>query len=214
MAATTKSKQKRGSRSRSTKGTSSTKRTTRARTKGSRPAAQQSSLAKAAARVLSGAADTVRGLVPTMGLRGNPATSLLEQQHREVERSFATALESSDARTRRKAMEDIVRQLTTHTTIEETVFYPAVREIGTEEATRMILEAFEEHHVVKLVLKEIPKVDPSDETFEAKMTVLKELVEHHVKEEEREMFPLAERQLGSERSQDLADQMAIRAGRA
>jgi len=57
----------------------------------------------------------------------------------------------------------------------------------------MVLEAYEEHDVVKLVLAELPRVDPEDERFEAKMTVLKEMVEHHVEEEEDEMFKLADK---------------------
>jgi hemerythrin-like domain-containing protein len=72
----------------------------------------------------------------------------------------------------------------------------------------MIGEAYEEHHVVKLVLAELPEVDPNAESFEAKMTVLKELVAHHVEEEEEEMFPMAERRLGSQRSTELAEEMA------
>jgi hemerythrin-like domain-containing protein len=105
-------------------------------------------------------------------------------------------------------MDDIIAALEHHTQIEESIFYPAVRDIGTKKATEMIGEAYEEHHVVKLVLAELPEVDPKAENFEAKMTVLKELVAHHVEEEEQEMFPMAERRLGSERSSELADQMA------
>jgi hypothetical protein len=57
----------------------------------------------------------------------------------------------------------------------------------------MAMEAVEEHGVVKLVLKQLPRVDPGDERFHAKMTVLQELVEHHVEEEEKEMFKQAEK---------------------
>jgi hemerythrin-like domain-containing protein len=72
----------------------------------------------------------------------------------------------------------------------------------------MIGEAFEEHHVVKLVMGELPELDPAADNFEHKMTVLKELVEHHVEEEEKEMFPMAEKKLGDRRSVELAGQMA------
>ena len=75
----------------------------------------------------------------------------------------------------------------------------------------MVLEAYEEHHVVKTILKELPRLDPKAENFEAKMTVLKELVGHHVEEEEKEMFPMAERQLGADRSREIAEEMAARA---
>jgi hemerythrin superfamily protein len=156
----------------------------------------------------------VRALVPQLVADEATATALLEKQHREVERSFATALGTEDARIRRSAMDDILRQLTMHTDIEEAIFYPAVRALDTEKAKDMVLEAYEEHHVVKLILKELPKVDPKADTFKAKMTVLKELIAHHVEEEEKEMFPMAERQLGPERSHELAEAMAARAERS
>jgi len=136
------------------------------------------------------------------------ATVLLKQQHREVEKLFATALKTENEKSRRKAMEDIIHALEHHTQIEEDVFYPAVRDIGTRKATDMIGEAYEEHHVVKLVLAELPEVDPGAENFKAKMTVLKELVAHHVEEEEDEMFPIAEKKLGEDRSSELAEEMA------
>jgi hemerythrin superfamily protein len=136
------------------------------------------------------------------------ATVLLKRQHREVEKLFATALKTENEKSRRKAMEDIIHALEHHTQIEEDVFYPAVRDIGTRKATDMIGEAYEEHHVVKLVLAELPEVDPGAENFKAKMTVLKELVAHHVEEEEDEMFPMAEKKLGEDRSSELAEEMA------
>jgi hypothetical protein len=70
----------------------------------------------------------------------------------------------------------------------------------------MVPEAFEEHHVVKLVLDELPDVDPEDDRFQAKMTVLSELIDHHVEEEEKEMFKAAER-LGAGRLEELGSQM-------
>jgi hemerythrin-like domain-containing protein len=73
----------------------------------------------------------------------------------------------------------------------------------------MVLEAYEEHHVVKLLLAELPRVNPEDERFEAKMTVLSELVEHHVEEEEKEMFKLAQK-LGREELEELGEQMEER----
>jgi hemerythrin superfamily protein len=136
------------------------------------------------------------------------ASQLLKKQHREVEKLFATALKTEDPKARRRAMDEIKSALERHTAIEEEIFYPAVRELGTKKAEDMIGEAYEEHHVVKLVLGELPTVDPSDDTFEYKMTVLKELVEHHVEEEEDEMFPMAEKRLGEQRSAVLAEQMA------
>jgi hemerythrin-like domain-containing protein len=140
------------------------------------------------------------------------ATDLLKKQHREVEKLFKEVEGAEDARTRRRLLDEIGEKLKLHTSIEENIFYPAVKEIETKKAEEMVLEAFEEHHVVDLVLAELPKVDPEAETFEAKMTVLKELVEHHVEEEEDEMFPMAEKKFGREKSQELAAQMEAEAG--
>ena len=209
MAATAKSKRK---TARARKGAATTKRSSRPRAKAS--GRQPSTLGKAA-QVLVGAADAVWStIVPPIATAGESATAMLEQQHRTVERLFAEALGTEDARTRRSVMNQIIEKLTLHTMLEETIFYPAVRGIETEEANDMVLEAYEEHHVVKLILKELPRIETKAENFEAKMTVLKELVEHHVDEEEKEMFPMAERKLGAERSRELAAAMQTRAARA
>jgi hypothetical protein len=140
------------------------------------------------------------------------ATQLLKNQHREVEALFKDALGTEDPEERMDCALDIAHKLEVHTTIEEEIFYPAYREAaGTAKGEDMVLEAYEEHHVVKLVLAEIPELDASAETFEAKMTVLKELIEHHVEEEEKEMFKDAEKKLGKERLEDLGAEMEARA---
>src|SRR4051812_1815405 len=142
------------------------------------------------------------------------ATDLLKKQHRQVEKLFKQCENAKQARQRRELMDQIVQMLKMHTKIEEEIFYPAVRELGTSKAEEMIDEAFEEHHVVDLVLAELPEVDPEDERFEAKITVLSELVEHHVEEEEGELFPMAEKKLGAERIKELGQQMEQMAGEA
>jgi hemerythrin superfamily protein len=140
------------------------------------------------------------------------ATDLLKKQHRQVEKLFKEVEKTEDPKQRRKLMEQITADLKMHTQIEEEIFYPAVREVGTAKAEEMIDAAFEEHHVVDLVLAELPQVDPEDERFEAKMTVLSELVKHHVEEEEEEMFPMAEKKLGAERIKELGQQLEQMAG--
>jgi hemerythrin superfamily protein len=137
------------------------------------------------------------------------ATDLLKKQHRQVEKLFKEVEKTEDPKQRRKLMEQIADDLKMHTQIEEEIFYPAVREVGTAKAEEMIDEAFEEHHVVDLVLAELPQVDPEDERFEAKMTVLSELVEHHVEEEEKEMFKLAKR-IGEDELDELGERMMER----
>jgi hemerythrin-like domain-containing protein len=135
------------------------------------------------------------------------ATDLLKKQHKNVKALFKKVENTEGGRQRRQLMDQIASELKIHTKIEEEIFYPAVRELGTSKAEEMIDEAFEEHHVVDLVLAELPQVDPEDERFSAKMTVLSELVEHHVEEEEGELFPMAEKKLGKDRLQRLGEQM-------
>ena len=135
------------------------------------------------------------------------ATDLLKKQHKSVKALFKKVENTEDARRRRQLMDEITNELKIHTKIEEEIFYPAVREIGTSKAEELVDESFEEHHVVDLVLAELPTVDPEDERFAAKMTVLSELVEHHADEEEDEMFPTCEKKLGRERLEQLGEQM-------
>jgi hemerythrin-like domain-containing protein len=137
------------------------------------------------------------------------ATSLLKKQHQEVKGLFRKLDKSEKASTRQELMSQIIEKLTVHSTIEEEIFYPAVRGLGSQKAEDIILEALEEHHVVKLVLEELPTLDPEDDHFSAKMTVLSELVEHHADEEEGEMFTLATK-LGDDELESLGAQLAER----
>jgi hemerythrin superfamily protein len=134
------------------------------------------------------------------------ATDLLKRQHKEVKSLFKKLERAQDTRSRRDLLAQIAADLEAHTAIEEEIFYPAVAQMGTRKAEEMVAEAFEEHHVVKLVLAEVPKLDPTDDRFEAKMTVLSELVLHHADEEEKEMFKAAQR-LGADELDDLGERM-------
>jgi hypothetical protein len=133
------------------------------------------------------------------------ATDLLKSQHREVKALFRRA-KKAEGEECRAILDEITEKLEHHMYIEENVFYPAVQELGTKKTEEMVPEAYEEHHVVKLVLNELPDVDPEDERFEAKMTVLDELIQHHVDEEEKEMFAAAQK-LGDDRLNELGDEM-------
>jgi iron-sulfur cluster repair protein YtfE (RIC family) len=132
---------------------------------------------------------------------------LLKKQHREVEALFTKIAKTGSAEQRRALLDELASTLKLHMTIEEAIFYPAVQELPTKKAEEMALEAYEEHAVVKLVLAELPGVDPEDERFDAKMTVLSELIEHHVEEEEDEMFKTA-KTLGTAELNALGDRMA------
>jgi hypothetical protein len=161
----------------------------------------------------AGATETPMGgsvlAVQVPGGNAMKATDLLKKQHREVEGLFKKVEKAGGAQARRQLLDQIRVNLEAHTTIEEELFYPAIADLGTKKAEEMVNEAFEEHHVVKLVLNELPNVDPEDERFDAKMTVLSELIEHHVEEEEKEMFKLAGK-IGKEEAASLAERMASR----
>jgi hemerythrin-like domain-containing protein len=124
-----------------------------------------------------------------------------------VEKLFKQAERTEDPSERSDLVREIVKSLELHTRIEEEIFYPAVRRLGTERAEDMVLEAYEEHHVVKTMMCELSGADPEDERFAAKLTVLKELVQHHVEEEEEEMFKLAKK-LGTEELDAIGEEMA------
>jgi iron-sulfur cluster repair protein YtfE (RIC family) len=138
------------------------------------------------------------------------AIDVLKKQHREVEKLFKQTLKTENPRERRELLDTIKTKLEAHTTIEEEIFYPAFKDVGTKKAEEMTMEAVEEHHVVKLVLGELPDVDPESETFDAKMTVLSELVDHHVQEEQDEMFPMAEKKLDDETLAQLGQRLVAR----
>ena len=110
---------------------------------------------------------------------------MLEQQHREVEALFKKISRARSDRSRAELFAEIGDKLTIHATIEETHFYPAVLARRTED---ILLESLEEHLAIKRIIADLLDTEPSDETFKAKIKVLKEVVEHHVEEEEGDMF--------------------------
>jgi hemerythrin-like domain-containing protein len=95
-----------------------------------------------------------------------------------------------------------------HETIEEEIFYPALKEHP--KAKDLVLEAYEEHNVVDMVMGEIEDVAYDDETWGAKFTVLKENLEHHIEEEETEMWKQARQVFDDEELDELGDRMALR----
>lgn len=133
-------------------------------------------------------------------------TKLLKKQHREVQSLFRQVEKTDNGNRRRGLMNQIVESLRLHMKVEEEIFYPAVKEIGTKKAEDLTLEAYEEHGVAKLVMQQLLGVDPNDERFEAKMTVFKELIAHHVDEEEHEMFKLVGK-IGEDELDSLGDRM-------
>jgi iron-sulfur cluster repair protein YtfE (RIC family) len=135
------------------------------------------------------------------------AFTLLKEDHEKV----AGILEKIDETTERatKGREELFTQLKSeldvHTRIEEDILYPALEEY--EETRAISLEAYEEHAVVKQLLEELSSQPKDDEQWTAKFTVLKENIEHHVEEEEGEMFKKARKVLGEDEIEKLGDRL-------
>ena len=129
---------------------------------------------------------------------------LLKADHRKVEELF-TQLESASGKQKLTVFGQIKTELELHTHIEEKIFYPALEE--PEETHDLTLEAYEEHAVVKDLLKQLGRARTADDEWEAKAKVLQENVEHHVEEEENELFVKAESALDEEELEELGDRM-------
>jgi hemerythrin-like domain-containing protein len=138
------------------------------------------------------------------------ALKLLKQDHDEV-KSMLSDLEGTTERaekTRTEGLAKLKGELEIHEAIEEEIFYPALKEHP--KTKDLALEGYEEHHVVDMVMAEIEGVEPSDETWMAKFTVMKENLEHHIEEEEGEMFPQAEKVFDDDELASLGDRMQAR----
>ena len=118
------------------------------------------------------------------------AIALLTSQHKEVTAMFKEFEELGDrAKAGKKKIADkICQNLVMHTMIEEEIFYPAVRG-RSKEAEEMVEEAIVDHASAKDLIAQIQEMDPDEELYDAKVKVLGEMIEHHVEEEEKEMFP-------------------------
>jgi len=120
------------------------------------------------------------------------AIAMLTSQHREVSDMFEQFENMSDRAkaSKLKLTEKICTALILHTTIEEEIFYPAVRE-AVKKSDDMVDEAVVEHASAKELIQQLQEMNPDDDLYDAKVKVLGEQIEHHVEEEEEEMFPKA-----------------------
>jgi hemerythrin superfamily protein len=134
------------------------------------------------------------------------AITLLKADHKTVKGLFREFERSDDAPKKRKLVDLMIKELSIHAAIEEEVFYPAAR-AEVKDALDEVLESIEEHHVMKWVLSELQGLDPHDERFEPKTTVLIELVRHHVEEEESDFFPKVRAELGRKRLAEIGDEL-------
>ena len=138
------------------------------------------------------------------------AIALLKQDHKLVKDLLGQLAESTTRAVKKRAelLHEIQINLKAHTTIEEEIFYPAFKAAGKKEEEKMYFEALEEHRAAEdLVLPDLLGTDPSTEQFSGRAKVLKELIEHHIEEEETEMFKDAKKLLSKEELTALGAQM-------
>lgn len=141
------------------------------------------------------------------------ALELLKEDHRKVKELLSELVQSTTRAEKKRVnlLEKIEQELQIHTQIEEEIFYPAFKEAGNSEASKMYFEALEEHRAVdELVLPDLKKTSPTSEQFSGRAKVLKELVEHHVEEEEKEMFKKAQKAMSKEELTELGERLAER----
>ena len=141
------------------------------------------------------------------------AVELLKQDHQVVKQLLEKLVSTTErgVKTRRDLVQKLYLELAVHTDIEEQIFYPAYEKAGGRDEAVMSAEAKEEHRTVdSLVLPDLIKTDPGSIPFTGRAKVLKELLEHHIEEEEKEMFPKATELLGAEKLEALGKLMEER----
>ncbi len=142
------------------------------------------------------------------------AITLLKADHRTVEGLLKQVQDLSESAhdQRRVLFQQIDKELTVHSKIEEMIFYPALKQKtkskNDDDATQDVLEAYEEHGNVKSMLKKLEGTDAADETYNAKLQVLSELVKHHVHEEEHGMFKEAKNLMDESELEQLGTKLA------
>ena len=143
------------------------------------------------------------------------AIVLLKDEHREIRKAFKAFREAgTNAEVRKgRVVDRIIELLTVHTYLENEVMYPRVREL-LPDLEDDVLESYEEHHVADVLVLELVGMDPSDERFDAKTTVLIESVEHHMQEEEQDWFPQVREGLGRRKLQDIGAEMIEKRAKA
>jgi hemerythrin-like domain-containing protein len=133
--------------------------------------------------------------------------TLLERDHRVLESILKEGVDADEqsGADRKAILARLAHELTTHELMEEKVLYPALK--SHSEARDIVLEGYQEHHVADLLMKELEKLPPSDERWGAKLQVLKENIEHHIEEEEGDMFKLARTLMSEEQLEELGVRM-------
>jgi hemerythrin-like domain-containing protein len=135
------------------------------------------------------------------------ALTLLKNDHDKVKQMLADGEETTEraAKTRADVFAKLKEEMLIHERIEEEIFYPALKEHP--KAKEIVLEGFEEHHVVDEIMGELEATDVADEQWGAKFKVMKENIEHHIEEEEGEMFKQARQVFSADELEELGSRM-------
>jgi hemerythrin-like domain-containing protein len=143
------------------------------------------------------------------------AIVILKNDHKQIKKLFRQFEASGDNAEKAKGdiAQRILEALTVHTYIENEVMYPTVRRL-LPDLEDDVLESYEEHHVADVLCLELVSMKPSDERFDAKVTVLIELVEHHIEEEEAEWFPKVRDGLGRKKLQEIGSELEAKRTKA
>ncbi|UPQ82442.1 MULTISPECIES: hemerythrin domain-containing protein [Pseudomonas] len=139
------------------------------------------------------------------------AIDLLIEDHEKVKDILTRLTESTEraVKTRTELLQKLEMEVTIHTQLEEQILYPAFKEAGGKEELKMFYEAKEEHRAVdSLVLPDLKATDPASVEFSGRAKVCKELLEHHIEEEESEMFPTARELFDKAKLEAMGEQMS------
>lgn len=122
---------------------------------------------------------------------GQEATALLMADHKEVKALFEEFENAQSKARKAELVEQICAELEVHMQIEEEIFYPAIKAALKDH--ELVPEGEVEHASVKDLIAQVRGIKPDGEVYDARVKVMGELIEHHVKEEESEMFPKAKK---------------------
>jgi hemerythrin-like domain-containing protein len=136
--------------------------------------------------------------------------TLLKADHQVVKKLLKQLEETTEraTKTRQELFARVQHELKVHEAIEEEIVYPAFREKARMQD--IVLESYQEHHVVNLIMEELSDESVNDETWGPKLKVMQENVEHHVEEEEGKMFPMARKLFSDAELKELGEQAAAR----
>ncbi|MFI7804348.1 DNA nickase [Pseudomonas sp. DD1] len=138
------------------------------------------------------------------------AIDLLKADHEKVKAILTQLSESTERAVKKRTdlLDKLEMEISIHTQLEEQILYPAFKAAGGKDEAEMYYEAKEEHRTVdSLVLPDLKATDPTTPEFAGRVKVVKELLEHHIEEEETEMFPKAKKLLGKSKLDQLGEQM-------